>query len=207
MSLVKQSVSELLAAVRSPNPTPGGGSAAALAGALGASLLAMVAGLPKSRAATEDDAQRLRAAGDRCAALALDLERLVDVDSAAYELVMAAYKRPKVTEEDKAARTAAIQAAFKEAIAAPSAVMRACAAAAEQGVVVAALGNPSASSDARVGLELLTAALRGAKLNVEINLGSVKDADYVARIQKDVTEFERAIVHESAAATKALGRV
>jgi formiminotetrahydrofolate cyclodeaminase len=207
MSLVKQSVSELLAAVRSPNPTPGGGSAAALAGALGASLLAMVAGLPKSKAATEEDAQRLRAAGDRCTALAVDLERLVDVDSAAYELVMAAYKRPRATEEDKAARSAAIQAAFKEAIAAPSAVMRACAAAAEQGVVVARLGNPSAASDLQVGLGLLETALRGARLNVEVNLGSVKDADYVAQIQKDVTEFERAIGHEVAAARTALQRI
>src|SRR3954469_22628021 len=109
MSLVKQSVTELLAALRSPAPTPGGGSAAALAGAMGASLVAMVAGLPKSRAATEEDAQRLHAAGERCAALASELERLVDTDSAAYELVMAAYKRPKVTDEDKAARSAAIQ--------------------------------------------------------------------------------------------------
>ena len=106
MSLVKQSVAELLAAVRSPSPTPGGGSAAALAGALGASLVAMVADLPKNRAATEEDRQRLRAAGDRSTALAVDLERLVDVDSAAYGLVMAAYKRPKATDADKAARAA-----------------------------------------------------------------------------------------------------
>jgi formiminotetrahydrofolate cyclodeaminase len=200
MSLVTQSVSELLAAIRSSSPTPGGGSAAALAGAMGASLLAMVAGLPRNTAATEEDAQRLRAAGERCAALAADLERLVDIDSAAYELVMAAHKRPKATEEDKAARTAAIQAALREAIAAPLSVMRACAAAAEQGVAIARFGNPSASSDARVGFELLGAGLRGARLNVEINLGSVKDPAYVTAIETDVTEFERAIGHETASA-------
>lgn len=200
MSLVALSVSQLLSEIRSASPTPGGGSASALAGAMGASLLAMMAGLPKNKAATEEDAQRLRAAGDRCAALATELERLVDVDSAAYELVMAAYKRPKATDEDKAARTAAIQAAFREAIAAPLAVMRACAAAAEQGVVVARLGNPSAASDAQVGFELLNAALRGAKLNVEINLGSVKDQEYVGKVRADVTEFERAIGHETHAA-------
>jgi formiminotetrahydrofolate cyclodeaminase len=84
--------------------------------------------------------------------------------------------------------------------------MRAAAAAAEQAVVIATLGNPSASSDVGVGLELLNAALRGAKLNVEINLGSVKDADYVANAGRDVTEFERAIGHESVAARAALNR-
>jgi formiminotetrahydrofolate cyclodeaminase len=206
MSLVKLPVSEFLAAIRSASPTPGGGSASALAGAMGASLVAMVAGLPKNRAATEEDAQRLRAAGERCAALAADLEQLVDVDSAAYELVMAAYKRPKATDDDKAARTAAIQAAFREAIAAPLAVMRASAAAAEQAVVVAGLGNPSAASDLEVGVELLNAALRGARLNVDVNLGSVKDAEYVGKIQDDVTEFARAIAHESSAARAALQR-
>ena len=206
MSLVTQSVSELLAAFRSASPTPGGGSAAALAAATGASLLAMVAGLPKSKAATEEDAQRLQTAGDRCSALALELERLVDTDSAAYELVMAAYKRPKATDADKAARAAAVQAAFREAIAAPLAVMRAAAAATEQGVVIAALGNPSAASDFEVGLELLDAALRGARLNVETNLGSVKDQEYVDRIRNEVTEFARAIGHERSAAHTALER-
>ena len=83
-------------------------------------------------------------------------------------------------------RSAGIQAAMREAIAAPLTVMQACAAAAEQGVVVAALGNRSASSDVRVGFELLGAGLRGARLNVAINLESVKDADYVAAIRGEV---------------------
>jgi len=203
LSLTSLPVSQLLAAFRSPSPTPGGGSAAALAGAVGASLLAMVSSLPKSRAATEEDAQRLKAAGARCAALATEMETLVDGDSDAYDLVVRAYKLPKATDEEKAARSAAIQAAFHDAIAAPLGVMRASAAAAEQGVVVAALGNPSASSDVRVGFEMLGAALRGAKLNVEINLGSVKDAGYVAHVRGEVTEFERALGHETTAALRA----
>jgi formiminotetrahydrofolate cyclodeaminase len=117
---------------------------------------------------------------------------------------MAAYKKPKATDEDKAARSAAIQAAMREAIAAPLEVMRISAAAAEQSVVIAALGNPSASSDARVGFELLGAGLRGAKLNVEINLGSVKDEAYGARIRGEIAELERAIGHETDAARRAL---
>ena len=199
MKLTERRVDDLLQAFRSPDPTPGGGSAAALAGAIGASLLAMVAGLPKSRAATEEDVERLQAAGRRCAAIAGDLTTLVDRDSEAYDLVVGAYRQPKGTDEEKAARSAAIQKAMRAAIAAPLDVMRACAAAAEQGVVVAALGNPSASSDVRVGFELLGAGLRGAKLNVEINLGSVKDAAYVETVRRDVEEFERAIGHETSA--------
>ena len=207
MMLVNRTVSDLLAAFRSSEPTPGGGSASALAGAIGASLLAMVAALPKSRAATEEDGQRLAAAGDRCRALAGELEPLVDGDAVAYDLVMAAYKKPKATDEEKAARGAAIQSAMRDAIAAPLAVMRTCAAAAEQGVVVAGLGNPSASSDVQVGLELLGAGLRGAKLNVDINLGSVKDGEYVARVRHEVAELERALADETTAAVAALSRV
>jgi formiminotetrahydrofolate cyclodeaminase len=205
VNLTKYTVTDLLTRFRSPEPTPGGGSAAALAGAIGASLLAMVAGLGKSRAATEEDVERLKAAGDRCAAIAVALEALVDRDSAAYDLVVAAYKKPKGTDAEKASRSAGIQDAMREAIAAPLDVMRACAAAAEQGVVVATLGNASASSDVQVGLELLAAGLRGAKLNVEINLGSVKDSEYVTSIGREVDEFERAIAHETAAARSRLG--
>jgi formiminotetrahydrofolate cyclodeaminase len=167
----------------------------------------MVAALPKSRAATAEDVARLRAAGDRCVALSAELEMLVDGDSDAYELVMAAYKKPKATDDEKAARSAGIQAALREAIAAPLAVMRACAAAAEQGVVIAGLGNPAAWSDAQVGFELLGAALRGAKLNVETNLQSVKDGDYRTRIRGEVDELDRAIGHETEAARRAQGVV
>lgn len=195
-------IRQWLAALQSPEPTPGGGSAAALAGAMGASLFTMVAGLPKSTAATAEDAARLAAAGARCAALAEELRTLVDRDSAAYAQVMTAYRRPKSTDEEKTARSAAIQEAMRGATAAPLDVMRACAAAAEQGVVVAAMGNPSASSDVAAGFELLGAGLRGARLNVEVNLGSIKDAEYVRKVESEVGELERALNHETAAARR-----
>jgi methenyltetrahydrofolate cyclohydrolase len=206
MKLTERSVSDILAAFRSPDPTPGGGSASALAAAAGASVLAMVGGLPKSRAATAEDAARLTAAGKRCAAIAVELEALVDRDSEAYDLVMAAYRQPKGSDEEKRARSTAIQAAMREAIAAPLALMRAAAAAAEQGVVIAGLGNPSAASDVLVGFELLGAGLRGGRLNVETNLGSVKDADYVAKVRGEAEEFARALAHEGEAARRAVSR-
>ena len=200
VKLVDHSVTDLLAAFRSSAPTPGGGSAAALSGAVGASLLAMVAGLPKSRASNDDDTTKLSAAGARCTALANELAALIDRDTEAYDLVVAAYRQPKGTDEEKAARSAAIQAALRSAIDAPLSVMRACDAALEQGITIAGFGNPSASSDVQVGLELLAAGLRGAKLNVDINLGSVKDTTYVEKVRTEADRFVENAGHHSGAA-------
>src|SRR5258708_16525472 len=165
VKLTDRTVTALVAAFKSPDPTPGGGSAAARGGAVGRALRGMVASLPRPRGKTEEDVARLTAAGGQCAALSAELEALVDRDSDAYDLVMAAYRQPKVTGEEKAARSGAIQAALRGATAAPLAVMRACAAAAHQGRVIAAVGNPSASSDLQVGFELLGAAGGGAALD------------------------------------------
>ena len=186
MSLTTRTVSDLLAAFRSSDPTPGGGSASALTGAIGASLLAMVAGIPKPRAATEEDLERLQAAGSRCAGLADRLTALVDRDSEAYAMVMSAYRLPKSSEEEKAARSARIQEGLRAATDTPLDVMRACSDAIEQGAVVAEFGNRNASSDVQVGLELLGAGLRGARLNAEINLGSIKDVDYADHVRREI---------------------
>lgn len=185
MKLSTSSVTSLLAAFRSSAPTPGGGSAAALAGAVGASLFAMVAGLPKPRAESDEQLHQLAAAGERCTALALQLEALIDQDSAAYDLVVEAFRLPKGTDEEKAARSAAIQEAMKSATEAPLEVMRRCAEALTCGPVILALGNPNASTDAQVGSALLAAARRGAAQNVEVNLGSLKDAVYVQRVRTE----------------------
>ena len=177
---------ELLEAFSSSDPTPGGGSASALAGAVGASLLAMVAGLPKTRHAPEDDRPPLDEARAALLALRDTLAELVDTDTEAYDRVVAAFRLPKATDAEKAARSVAVQAAMRGATETPLAVMRACEQAIGHGGVVAAHGNPSASSDVQVGLELAAAGLRGARLNVEINLGSLKDAALVAAITAEV---------------------
>ena len=110
----------------------------------------------------------------------------MDRDSEAYELVVSAYRLPKATDEEKAVRSKEIQEALKTAIAAPLDVMRACSAAIALGPVLEAHGNANASSDVQVGLELLRAGLRGARLNVEINLGSVRDAAYAAAVAGEI---------------------
>ena len=189
MKLTDRSVRDLLDAFRSSEPTPGGGSASALAGAVGAALLAMVAGLGRPRATDDEALARLAAAGRRTTDISEGLRVLVDRDSEAYESVMTAYKMPKGTEDEKRDRTARIQDALAEAIAAPLDVMRQCAAAIEEASVIAALGNPSASSDVQVALELLRAGLRGAKLNVEINLASLKDTRLAENIRGEVARL------------------
>ena len=110
----------------------------------------------------------------------------MDRDSEAYELVVSAYRLAKGTDEEKAVRARRIQEALVAAIAAPLDVMRACCAAIALGPVLQEHGNPNASSDVQVGLELLRAGLRGARLNVEINLGSVKDPAYVAEVTGEI---------------------
>lgn len=191
MRLTDRSARDLLQAFRSAEPTPGGGSASALAAAIGASLLAMVAALPKSRAETEEDVERLAAAGARSGDTADRLTDFVDGDSDAYELVVAAYRLPKGSDGEKAVRSGRIQDALRKATDTPLDVMRACAEAIEQGEVIAQFGNRNASSDVLVGMELLGAGLRGARLNVEINLGSIKDDAYTTRVREDVVRLSQ----------------
>lgn len=186
MGLIDLSARELLAAFRSPEPTPGGGSAAALAGAVGASLLAMVSGISRPRASGEDDLRKLQQAGEACTALAETLARLVDRDSEAYNGVVAAFKLPKTTEAEKQTRTTAIQHAMRRAAEVPLEVMRACRTALEQAEVIARLGNPNASSDVGVAAALLNAALHGARLNVEINLESIRDETFVTGAREQI---------------------
>lgn len=200
MKLSARPLPDLLAAFRSSEPTPGGGSAAALAGAVGASLLAMVAGLARPRTTSADDLQRLAAAGARCAELSERLAALIDQDSDAYDLVVGAFRLPKGSDEEKRARGSAIQTAMHAATNTPLVVMRSCADAIAEAAVVAAFGNANASSDVAVALELLGAALRGAKVNVEINLESVKDEAFAATARADAERVAAAAAKGTAAA-------
>jgi len=196
--LTHQTVTDLLEAFSSSTPTPGGGSASALAGAVGTSLLLMVASLPKNRATNGDEQAALAQAAQRLREIRDRLAELVDLDAAAYDAVVAAYKHPKGSDEQQSRRREAIQAAMHHATETPLEVMRACRTAAEHGTVVAMYGLASAASDVRVAFELLGAGLRGARRNVDINLDALKDGDLKARIRGESIaieqEFDRARV-------------
>lgn len=189
MLLADTPVRDLLDAFSSSNPTPGGGSAAALASAVGASLLMMIAGLPKTRGGTVDDRAALASAAAALAGIRQQLTAAIDADTAAYDQVVAAYKLPKGSAEEQAARTSAIQSALRAATDVPLDVVRLSAAALAQGTTVAAHGQRAAASDVGVAVALLRAGLRGAQLNIEINIGSVADAAYVDAVKTETARL------------------
>ena len=167
-------------ALASSAATPGGGCAAALTGALGAGLAAMVA---RSTAASDkfaDRADEMNAVAAEGDALRAELLRLVDADAAAFDEVMAAFRMPKETPEEQAARSEAIQAGYKAAVDPPLRVCTQSVRVLELAAQVAERGNPNAASDAGVAALLAAAALEGAAMNVEINLGSIKDESFRA---------------------------
>src|SRR5437868_3560303 len=121
--LVDMNVRELLDAFSSSAPTPGGGTASALAGATGASLLMMVATLPKTRTGSEAERASLASASQSLAAIRQPLIDAIDADTAAYDQVVAAYRLPKATPDEQQARKAVIQRVLRAATDVPLGVM------------------------------------------------------------------------------------
>lgn len=199
-----QTLSGFLTELSSPEPTPGGGTAAAVAGAMGASLLLMVAGLAKSRTNADAEKEALATARPALATLRDRTLTLADTDSAAFDGVMAAFRRPRATDDEKAARKAAIQAALRGATEAPLETLQAVIAISELARTVAEHGNRSATSDVRVALELLEAAAAGASANVEINLMSLDDESYRATTATSLLDLTNKLTADTAAARAAL---
>lgn len=179
----EKSVRDYTLAAASREPVPGGGSVAALGGALGAALTSMVcnftAGNPKF-AAAEAEVQRILAGAD---SLREKLLRLVDEDTEVYAKVTAAYKLPRGTDEEKAARRNAIQEALVSAAEVPMAIARASREVALLCRDLVGIGNPNLVSDVGVGVLLAEAALRGAALNVEINAAGIKDEKLTGQLR------------------------
>jgi glutamate formiminotransferase/formiminotetrahydrofolate cyclodeaminase len=199
-----ESLSGFVASVASPSPVPGGGSVAAHAGALGAALAQMVAGLTigkKKYAAVEGEMKETALAA---AALVNELSALVARDAAAYAAVADAHKLPKEPETAAAARQAAITAALLQAAAVPLETARACARVAELAAIVAERGNTNAASDAGVAALLAEAACRGAAYNVRINVASLDDKSAGAEL---LEEIGRVVSETSAAAARATAAV
>jgi formiminotetrahydrofolate cyclodeaminase len=197
-------VSAFTDALASTDPTPGGGTASAVAGAMGVSLLMMVAGLQKTRG--NNDQERAALAESRAALTGIRdrLLTLADTDTEAYNKVIAAFRLPKASDEDKAARKQAIQAGTRAATEAPLEIMRTVVEGIAHGKNVAQFGNSSAASDVRVAIELLEAAASGASANVEINLTGLDDEAFRKTTASAMIELSNALTEHAAAARGAL---
>jgi len=174
-----QTMNVFLDDLASSSPTPGGGSVAALAGALGAALISMVCSLTigkKKYAAVEGEMKAIRAPSEE---LRKKFASLVERDATAFNKVMEAYALPKETDDQKALRAAAVQAGTKEAALVPLEVMKHCIDAHALAQEAAAKGNENSVSDAGVSAIMIHAACESAALNVRINLRGINDTEFV----------------------------
>jgi glutamate formiminotransferase/formiminotetrahydrofolate cyclodeaminase len=197
--LARLSVQQFVDETASESVAPGGGSTAALAGALGAALGTMVANLSAHKRGWEarwEEFSRWAEEGQR---IKDRLLRLVDDDTRAFGRVMAALGMPRGTDEEKAARDAALEAAYRGALEVPWQAMRAAHAAFPLLRAMAEQGNKASASDAGVGALCVRAAVRGAWLNVRTNTSGVKDAASLAPILEEGARLERDAAEQEAA--------
>ena len=198
-SLVKMDLREFCNETLSDSPAPGGGSVAALMGALGASLGGMVANLSAGKRGWDDKLEYFSNWGVKAQQLKDELLSLVDEDTAAFNKVMDAFGLPKESTEEKAARAAAVEQATKYAAEVPLKVMESASKSYELLAEMAEKGNPASVSDVGVGALATRACIEGAALNVRINLAQLKDEKFkgaiVEKLQKisadSVVRFEK----------------
>jgi glutamate formiminotransferase/formiminotetrahydrofolate cyclodeaminase len=175
--------------VASSAPTPGGGSVAALNGALGTALMTMVAGLTAGKKGYEEFADELKALKEKLIPLRERFINLIDEDAESFKKVMAADKLPKMTEADKQERAKAISEGLKVAAETPYRTMTMALDVLRMSRPIVEYGNKSSISDAGVGTMNLDAAFRAARLNVLINLAGIKDAAFVAAKREALDEM------------------
>ena len=189
-SVTALTVREFAEGLASKEPTPGGGSAAALAGVLGAGLVSMVCRYTVGRekyARVEEDMQRVL---ERSDALRAELEQAVDDDVVAYGGYSRASSMPRETDDERRERDAALQAALRESTEVPLRVAERCAELLELAVEAAEKGNQYLISDAAVGAEMAAAARASAELNVRLNAGGLEDSGYARACEERLAAIE-----------------
>jgi methenyltetrahydrofolate cyclohydrolase len=176
--LTSMTVTRFIDELASNSPAPGGGSVAALAGALGSALTSMVASLTIGKKKYADVEAEMKSVLQRSEDLRRTFTTLVDQDTEAFNKVMEAFSLSKDTDDQKALRSAAIQSATKEAALVPLRVMKHVIDALALAQIVAEKGNANSASDAGVSALMLQACCEGAGMNVRINLNSITDAEF-----------------------------
>lgn len=187
--LLDMRLSEFANETASESPAPGGGSVAAYAATMGVSLATMVANLSAHKRGWDDRWEVFSEVAVRGMELQRQLMLLVDADTAAFNGIMEAYGLPKSTDDQKAIRAAAIQAATKHAIEVPMRVARLANEAMEVAREMADSGNPNSITDAGVGAMAIRTGVKGAILNAQVNLQDLKDEDYSATVRKECDDL------------------
>lgn len=188
--LLDTTCEKFLEELASKQPTPGGGAASALCGATAAALTAMLGNLTAGKAGSEANdkmALEIIIAADK---LRLELAQLADDDAAVFNKFMEAYKMPKATDTEKAMRTAAIGQAAIAAAEVPMQIADKSLEVLKLARKLIVFGNPNAISDGTVSAIMARAALRSALYNVKINLGLIKDDEYVAAARAKMQQLE-----------------
>jgi glutamate formiminotransferase/formiminotetrahydrofolate cyclodeaminase len=183
---------DFLEAFASGNPTPGGGSASALAGTLAGALTRMVCNLTVGKKKYQDVAAELNAVQEQARQLQNRLRELIAEDSQAYNTVLSAFRLPRETDEEKATRKTAIQDALKIAASTPLEVMRNALEVLKLTKILAEKGNPNAITDLGCAVHLANAAIAGSELNVRINLGSIVDYEFTKRMEAEIVQIRKA---------------
>jgi formiminotetrahydrofolate cyclodeaminase len=189
VKLTDKPVTDFLDDLASNLPAPGGGSVAALSGALGAALVSMVCNLTFGKKGYEGVQPDIEALCARSEALRHEMLNLLEADVAAYTAYSQTAKMPKDTDEQKALRATAMQDALKNATMPPMHIAETAVKIMDLCMPGAEKGNRWAVSDAGVAVLMAEAALRAAALNVLINLGTIKDQDFVAEKRAHLDEL------------------
>lgn len=191
MNFEKLPFDELVGALASDAPTPGGGTAAALAGAMGASLAEMVAALTLAKEKYAASHDTVRPIGEAAASTRQRLLQLAQEDSDSYDAVVAARRLPKDTDEQKAERSRRMAETNRIAAEVPMRTAREAAGLLAALPELAEKGNPNAASDAGAAALLLEAAVQGALLNVAINLAGTADGGFAAQMTEESERVAR----------------
>jgi glutamate formiminotransferase/formiminotetrahydrofolate cyclodeaminase len=192
-SLLRLNLRQFVNEVSLDSPTPGGGSVAALCGALSAALSAMVANLTYGKRGYENTFEEMKTNATKAQSLKDELLRAVDLDTQAFNKVMEAYRLPKTTEDQKKEKERAVEEALKEATLVPLEVLKKSLELLDLARTVAVNGNKNSLSDAGVAGSTAQAAAEGAYFNVRINLPNIRDKKFKTLVKKEALSFKRRV--------------
>ncbi len=195
--LASMKVNNFLSELASNSPAPGGGSVAALAGALGAALTSMVCNLTVGKDKYADVEDEIKSILKKSESIRKKLTKLIDKDTEAFNDVIKAFKMPKETEKQKEARSKAIQEGYKTAAKVPFETANICGEIFDLAKIVAEKGNKNSITDAAVSALMTKAGVESAILNVKINLGSIKDEKFVKNISSKIDKLEKIAEHKT----------